>query len=210
MEAMPDIISELDLESLLQRVLAIACELTGAAYAALGVLDEDRQRARAVHHARHRRRDPRRRSATSPAAAASSGVLIEHPEPLRLGRRRQPPELIRLPAGHPPMTTFLGVPIADPRRGVGEPVPDREGRRRVHGGGRGGDRPARRLGRRSRSRTRGLYRERERAPRRARAGRARAAGDDGHRQRRRRRDRARARARADRQARAGARATRGR
>ena len=43
MEAMPDIVSELDLESLLQRVLATACELTGARYAALGVLDEDRQ-----------------------------------------------------------------------------------------------------------------------------------------------------------------------
>ena len=42
LEAMPEIISELDLETLLHRVLAVACELTGARYAAVGVLDEDR------------------------------------------------------------------------------------------------------------------------------------------------------------------------
>ena len=71
MEAMPDIISELDLESLLQRVLATACELTGARYAALGVLDEDRQSSSGSSRGGSMTR-PVPRSATSLAVEASS------------------------------------------------------------------------------------------------------------------------------------------
>ena len=93
----------------------------------------------------------------------------------------------------------------DPRRGLGQPVPDREGRRRV--------RPATTRRRSSCSPTgpaiaienARLYRAVERAARRARAGGARARGDDDDRPRGRRRDRPRPRARADRQARPRAR-----
>jgi signal transduction histidine kinase len=110
MEAMPDIISELDLESLLQRVLAIACELTGARYAALGVLDEDRQElerfiARGIDD------ETRAEIGDLPRGRGVLGVLIEDPEPLRLADVGGHASSYGFPPGHPAMTTFLGVPV---------------------------------------------------------------------------------------------------
>ena len=110
MEAMPDIISELDLESLLQRVLATACELTGARYAALGVLDEDRQElerfiARGIDD------ETRAEIGDLPRGRGVLGVLIEHPEPLRLVDVGSHASSYGFPPGHPAMTTFLGVPV---------------------------------------------------------------------------------------------------
>ena len=83
MEAMPDIISELDLESLLQRVLVTACDLTGARYAALGVLDEDRHQlerfiTRGIDD------ETRAEIGDLPRGRGVLGVLIEYPQPLRL------------------------------------------------------------------------------------------------------------------------------
>ena len=110
MEAMPDIVSELDLESLLQRVLATACELTGARYAALGVLDEDRQElerfiARGIDD------ETRNEIGDLPRGRGVLGVLIEHPEPLRLADVGSHASSYGFPPGHPAMTTFLGVPV---------------------------------------------------------------------------------------------------
>ena len=110
MEAMPDIVSELDLESLLQRVLAIACESTGARYAALGVLDEDRQElerfiARGIDD------ETRNEIGDLPRGRGVLGVLIEHPEPLRLADVGSHASSYGFPPGHPAMTTFLGVPV---------------------------------------------------------------------------------------------------
>ncbi len=107
---MPEIISELDLETLLHRVLAVACELTGARYAALGVLDEDR-------HELERfltlgvDEETRARIGDLPRGRGVLGVLIEHPEPLRLADVGRHASSYGFPPGHPPMTTFLGVPI---------------------------------------------------------------------------------------------------
>ena len=110
MEAMPDIISELDLESLLQRVLTTACELTGARYAALGVLDEDRQElerfiTRGIDD------ETRAEIGDLPRGRGVLGVLIEHPEPLRLADVGGHASSYGFPPGHPAMTTFLGVPV---------------------------------------------------------------------------------------------------
>ena len=110
MEAMPDIVSELDLESLLQRVLATACEMTGARYAALGVLDEDRQElerfiARGIDD------ETRNEIGDLPRGRGVLGVLIEHPEPLRLADVGSHASSYGFPPGHPAMTTFLGVPV---------------------------------------------------------------------------------------------------
>ena len=84
-----------------QRVLEAARELTGARYAALGVLDERPPGARALHDHRHRPGDAAGRSATCHAATACSGVLIRDPKPLRLARRRRPPALVRVSARPP-------------------------------------------------------------------------------------------------------------
>jgi signal transduction histidine kinase len=110
MEAMPDIISELDLESLLQRVLVTACDLTGARFAALGVLDEDRQE---LERFITRGIDDQTRAEIGdlPRGRGVLGVLIEHPAPLRLADVGSHASSYGFPPGHPTMTTFLGVPV---------------------------------------------------------------------------------------------------
>jgi len=110
MEAMPDIISELDLESLLQRVLVTACDLTGARFAALGVLDEDRQE---LERFITRGIDDHTRAEIGdlPRGRGVLGVLIEHPVPLRLADVGSHASSYGFPPGHPAMTTFLGVPV---------------------------------------------------------------------------------------------------
>jgi signal transduction histidine kinase len=107
---MPEIISELDLESLLPRVLVTACELTGARYAALGVLDEDRQE---LERFITRGIDDKTRAEIGdlPRGRGVLGVLIEHPEPLRLADVGHHASSYGFPPGHPAMTTFLGVPV---------------------------------------------------------------------------------------------------
>ena len=91
-------------------MLAIACELTGARYAALGVLDEDRQElerfiARGIDD------ETRNEIGDLPRGRGVLGVLIEHPEPLRLADVGSHASSYGFPPGHPPMTTFLGVPV---------------------------------------------------------------------------------------------------
>jgi signal transduction histidine kinase len=107
---MPDVISELDLETLLQRVLAVACDLTEARYAALGVLDEERHE---LERFLTRGIDEETRALIGdlPRGRGVLGVLIEHPEPLRLDDVGRDPSSYGFPPGHPSMTTFLGVPI---------------------------------------------------------------------------------------------------
>jgi signal transduction histidine kinase len=107
---MPEIISELDLETLLQRMLAVACDLTGARYAAVGVLDEDRHE---LERFLTRGIDDEMRAEIGelPRGRGVLGVLIERPEPLRLADVGSHPSSYGFPPGHPPMTTFLGVPI---------------------------------------------------------------------------------------------------
>jgi signal transduction histidine kinase len=109
-EVMPDVISDLDLETLLQRVLAIACELTDAQYAAVGVLDEDR---RELERFLTRGVDDETREAIGdlPRGRGVLGVLIDQPAPLRLADVGSHPSSYGFPPGHPPMSSFLGVPI---------------------------------------------------------------------------------------------------
>src|SRR5579875_3715096 len=104
------LVSELDPELVLERILEEARRLTGARYAALGVLDEQRTGLerfvtagvdRAVH----------RQIGQLPRGRGVLGVLIEDPRPLRLADVGQHPESYGFPPGHPAMTSFLGVPI---------------------------------------------------------------------------------------------------
>ncbi len=104
------LVAELDLEVVLSRVLEVACELTGARYAAVGVLDADR---RELERFITRGIDERAKEAIGalPRGRGVLGLLIEDPEPLRLGDVGDHPRSYGFPPGHPPMTSFLGVPI---------------------------------------------------------------------------------------------------
>ena len=96
-----------ELEAVLNRV-EVARELTGAQYAALGILDEQEARARAVHHRRDRRR-ARAEIGALPRGHGVLGELIRDPKPLRLDDVGDHPNSYGFPASHPPMKTFLGV-----------------------------------------------------------------------------------------------------
>jgi signal transduction histidine kinase len=104
------LVADLDLESVLDRVLRIAVEVTGARYAALGILDERRAElerflTKGIDEPSHRR------IGELPRGRGILGVLIDDPRPLRLDSVGEDPRSYGFPPGHPPMDTFLGVPI---------------------------------------------------------------------------------------------------
>jgi GAF domain-containing protein len=104
------LVTELDLDTLLDRILAVARELTGARYAALGVLDEGRQELErfvtsGIDAATHAT------IGDLPRGRGVLGTLITDPRPLRLEDVGAHPESYGFPVGHPPMKAFLGVPI---------------------------------------------------------------------------------------------------
>jgi signal transduction histidine kinase len=104
------VLSELDLEVVLDRVLNAAKDLTDARYAALGVLNESRtELARFLTVGMDD--DTRREIGDLPRGRGVLGELINDPAALRLARVGQHARSWGFPAGHPPMDTFLGVPI---------------------------------------------------------------------------------------------------
>ncbi|MCW3032068.1 MAG: sensor histidine kinase [Solirubrobacterales bacterium] len=102
--------TELDLSVVLDRLLLAAREITGARYAALGILNEQRSELEqfltsGVDDETHRA------IGDLPRGRGVLGELIEHPQPLRLEDVGEHPASYGFPAGHPPMHSFLGVPI---------------------------------------------------------------------------------------------------
>ena len=102
--------SELSLESLLQRLIESAARLTGARYAALGVIDRSGQRLErfltyGVDAETHQL------IGELPHGRGILGVLIRDAQPLRLHELADDPRSVGFPPGHPEMHTFLGVPI---------------------------------------------------------------------------------------------------
>src|SRR5919109_293254 len=102
--------SELSLDALLQRVVATAAGLTGARYAALGVIDRSGQTLeRFLTHGV----DAETHAAIGelPRGRGILGVLIREHRPLRLRDIADDSRSVGFPRNHPPMKTFLGVPI---------------------------------------------------------------------------------------------------
>jgi signal transduction histidine kinase len=104
------LVTELDPESVLERLLAEARAATGARYAALGVLNEDRTELGRFLHLGVDEATVRT-IGDLPRGRGVLGVLIENPEPLRLAEVGQHEQSFGFPVGHPPMHSFLGVPI---------------------------------------------------------------------------------------------------
>ncbi|WP_432476213.1 GAF domain-containing protein [Nocardioides sp. GXQ0305] len=101
--------SDLDLHHVLDRIVRSACTLTGAAYGALGVLGAGPELADFVHHGIGA--PLRRQIGDLPRGRGILGVLVDDPRPLRLADLHEHPASVGFPAHHPPMTTFLGVPV---------------------------------------------------------------------------------------------------
>jgi signal transduction histidine kinase len=94
----------------LGRVLDAARELTGARYAALGVMNERRTELERFI-TRGIDEEAERAIGDHPRGRGVLGVLIQDPQPLRLSRAGEHPASYGFPAGHPPMSSFLGVPV---------------------------------------------------------------------------------------------------
>lgn len=109
-EAGRSLVSERELEGVFQRLLDVAGDLTGARYAAIGILDDDRENLADFITAGI---DPEAHTLIGdlPRGRGVLGMLISDPEPLRLADVGQHARSYGFPPGHPAMTSFLGVPI---------------------------------------------------------------------------------------------------
>jgi two-component system, NarL family, sensor histidine kinase DevS len=104
------LVSHLDLETVLREVLETARQMTGARYAALGILDPDRERLERFITLGIDE-EARKRIGPLPEGKGVLGVLISDPKPLRLRMVGEHPKSYGFPENHPSMSTFLGVPI---------------------------------------------------------------------------------------------------
>ncbi len=109
LDAVVAISTDLDLHRVLTRIVESACELTGARYGALGVLDRADGLQSFVTHGIGP--ELREEIGDLPHGRGILGVVIEEPHPLRLTDLTRHPQSYGFPPGHPPMSTFLGVPI---------------------------------------------------------------------------------------------------
>src|SRR5437762_6362375 len=109
-EAGMAITSELSLDAVLQRLVEAASELTGARYAALGVIDRS---GSALERFLTTGIDAETHAAIGelPKGRGILGVLIREDASLRLHNLGEDPRAVGFPPNHPPMRTFLGVPI---------------------------------------------------------------------------------------------------
>jgi two-component system sensor histidine kinase DevS len=113
-----ELIKDVSLETLLERIASLACEQAGAKYAALGVLDEEgklkqfitvgmtTEEMKAIPH--------------PPRGLGLIGVLMHAEGNVRLSEIKDDPRSSGFPAGHPPMHSFLGVPIRLADRQLGQ------------------------------------------------------------------------------------------
>jgi signal transduction histidine kinase len=102
--------SELSLDAVLRRLVEAAAELTGAQYAALGVIDANGAEleqfiTQGIDD------DLRAEIGPLPRGRGILGVLIRDAKPLRLHDLTEDARSAGVPPGHPPMRSFLGVPI---------------------------------------------------------------------------------------------------
>jgi len=111
LDAVVTMAADLSLDGLLARIVQIATRLADAEYAALGVLGEgpERRLRTFVHHGMspvqvHEIGD-------LPTGHGLLGLIIDRPEPLRLHDIAEHPASYGFPQGHPPMSSFLGVPV---------------------------------------------------------------------------------------------------
>jgi signal transduction histidine kinase len=109
-DAVLSISADLELPTVLQRIVNAAMDLVDAQYGAIGVLDPMRSGLAqfitgGVDAATYRA------IGDLPEGHGILGLLVVDPKPLRLPDLRQHPDSYGFPPSHPPMTTFLGVPI---------------------------------------------------------------------------------------------------
>lgn len=109
LDAVISVSQDLRLREVLQRIVGYACELVDARYGALGVAGRDHRMVDVIYQGV----DDEERAAIghSPIGEGLLGELIAHPRPLRLADLADHPSTVGFPPNHPPMRSFLGVPL---------------------------------------------------------------------------------------------------
>ena len=109
LDAVVGIGTDLDLRSTLQRIVEAACALAGARYGALGVISPDRTLSDFITHGI----DAQTHAAIGdlPHGRGVLGLLITDPRPVRMPDITEHPQSYGFPPNHPPMHSFLGVPV---------------------------------------------------------------------------------------------------
>ncbi len=100
---------ELELADVLKRIIEAAVELVGARYGAIGVIAPDGSLEQFIHVGMPE--DAVSRIGHLPEGHGLLGALIDEQEPIRLDRLADDPRSVGFPAEHPPMDSFLGVPV---------------------------------------------------------------------------------------------------
>ncbi|MEU8435089.1 GAF domain-containing protein [Streptomyces sp. NPDC029216] len=111
LEAVLSVGSELELRATLQHVVDSATDLCGARYGALGVVDPERGRLTQLFTSGMTEAERAAIPRLPDGRSGVLGALIADPRPLRLDDLTQDPRSAGFPPGHPPMRSFLGVPI---------------------------------------------------------------------------------------------------
>ncbi|WP_406336712.1 GAF domain-containing protein [Streptomyces sp. NBC_00203] len=109
LEAVLSVGRELDLPQVLRSIVEAAVVLVDAEYGALGVIGGDRKLSEFLTVGIDE--EQRSQIGELPSGHGLLGELIRHPVPLRLPELSEHPESYGFPAHHPPMHSFLGVPI---------------------------------------------------------------------------------------------------
>ena len=111
LEAVMSIGSHLELSEVLHSIAETAAELSGARYSALGVLDAEGTERLSDFITVGIDEEQRNEIGELPHGRGVLGVLIREPQAMRLADLTEHPASYGFPPGHPPMRTFLGVPI---------------------------------------------------------------------------------------------------
>ena len=113
-----ELVKDVSLDRLLERIAAVACEQADARYAALGVLDDNGKLVRFISIGMEE--EEIKRIAHPPVGKGLIGELMDTEVPLRVPVIQQHPSSVGFPAHHPQMTSFLGVPIRAANRQLGQ------------------------------------------------------------------------------------------
>jgi two-component system, NarL family, sensor histidine kinase DevS len=113
-----ELVKDVSLDHLLERIAKVACEQADARYAALGVLDEDGKLVKFITVGMTD--DEIKRMPHPPVGRGLIGELMDTEVPLRVPVIHEHPRSSGFPANHPKMVSFLGVPIRATNQQLGQ------------------------------------------------------------------------------------------
>jgi two-component system sensor histidine kinase DevS len=117
-QASLELVKDVSLETLLERIATVACEQADAGYAALGVLDDEGKLEKFI--AVGMSESEMKRISHPPVGKGLIGELMNAKEPLRVPVIEKHPRSAGFPPNHPHMTSFLGVPILAGEKQLGQ------------------------------------------------------------------------------------------